>query len=473
MLRTASAFLLFVLFAATAVSPGSAASAGRIALQTCTLPDASRPGRCGTLTVPEDPTRPSGRRIDIAVAVLPARSGRALPDPVVILLGGPGESAIDAAGIHERWLDPLLGDHDLVLVDQRGAGRSHPLACDMTPGGDDRALLTDIFPPAAVAACAKTLRQRTDLTRYGYADFARDLEQVRRGLGYGRLNLFAGSYGTRALQVFLRAYPASVRTAYFSSVVPIDIVAPQTMAATAAKQLDRMFESCAADAACREQHPELRAHFAALLDRLERGAVRVALPGQPGIHTMRRGPVAAWIRSRLYRPSSAAALPAAIDRAYAGDWQPIVAGIRASAHPDLSFGLLFAITCNEDMRFWRPVASARPVGFLGDFRVDQQRAACRFWPGSKLPDGYRTPIRSVVPALFSTGQDDGGTPVWFTDHAARGFSHAAIIVTPMQGHTEWNACIAARYFALVREARIRGPRRQLCTAAPRPAFAID
>jgi pimeloyl-ACP methyl ester carboxylesterase len=39
-----------------------------------------------------------------------------------------------------------------------------------------------------------------DLTQYTYDRFAEDLEHVRRALGYGPLNLFAGSYGTRAAQ---------------------------------------------------------------------------------------------------------------------------------------------------------------------------------------------------------------------------------------------------------------------------------
>ena len=57
------------------------------------------------------------------------------------------------------------------------------------------------------------------------------------------------------------------------------------------------------------------------MDRLDKNEVYVALPGRTGKYLLRRGPVASWIRARLYRPSSAAMLPLAIERAYQGDWR--------------------------------------------------------------------------------------------------------------------------------------------------------
>lgn len=56
----------------------------------------------------------------------------------------------------------------------------------------------------------------------------------------------------------------------------------------------------------------------------------------------------------LYRPKSAVPLPWLIHQAYLGNWNPIVQGILSDAQDvdsDLSLGLLFAITCNEDVPF--------------------------------------------------------------------------------------------------------------------------
>lgn len=190
---------------------------------------------------------------------------------------------------------------------------------------------------------------------------------------------------------------------------------------------------------------------------------------------LRTAPAVAWIRARLYRPSSAATLPWAIHRAYQGDWSIIADGILDNAESNFSYGLFFAITCNEDVRFLdHDSIEAETRGtFLGASRVRQQLAACRYWPSSSLPDRYRDPVRSNVPTLFVTGAADGGTPTWFTAHAAETFSQAAILRAPGQGHTEWSACIAARYFNLVRQGRLTGPRRANCPVVDRPPFRTE
>jgi pimeloyl-ACP methyl ester carboxylesterase len=477
--RRANAFLtilmapLVLVWTGTSAAASSDRPAAGMKLAPCILPDISRAARCGTLLRPENPARPHARQIPVAVAIVPARSGHARPDPITILLGGPGESAIDAAAFHDRWLGPLLDDRDLLLVDQRGTGRSAALACDLTLGGNPAPLATDIFPPAAVKACVERLSRNADLTQYGYANFAADLEHVRRTLGYGKLNLFGGSYGTRAEQVYLRAYPASVRTAYFGSVVPIDIATPATMAATAQGELENLYTACGAEPACATAFPRLRQEFGTILMRLDRGEVRVKLMRDGDAHILRRGPVASWVRAKLYRPASAAILPWAIHQADQGNWQPIVDGVVASADAELSFGLFFALTCNEDVRFISPdMAAPGYTGFLRDFRIRQQQAACRYWPQSRLPVDYRRPVRSAVPALFVTGEKDGGTPVWFTRHAAKGFRNSFILLAPGQGHTEWSDCIARHYAALVRDGTIeKGEAR--CSVIARPPFKLN
>ena len=88
----------------------------------CDLPGVAGPVRCGVLDVLEDPDQASGRRLPIHMAVMPATSGKALPDPIVVLMGGPGEDAISAAAIYARQFASIRADRDLLLVDQRGTG---------------------------------------------------------------------------------------------------------------------------------------------------------------------------------------------------------------------------------------------------------------------------------------------------------------------------------------------------------------
>ncbi len=335
--------------------------------------------------------------------------------------------------------------------------------------------LRDLFPPAAVNRCKQQLSERADLTQYTYLHFANDLEQVRRALGYGKLNLFGGSYGTRAAQIFMRAYPQSVRTAYLGSVVPIDVITPLTMAKSAQVALENTLAACAAELACKTAFPNLRVEFDQLIARLDTGEVRVAIPGRSGTFPIHRGRVMEWFRSMNYRPASAAEMPWLIHRAYMGDLAPLVDGVLSNARnadAGLSFGLFFAITCNDDVAFMRDEDIVRETQgtFLGDYRARQQQAACKQWPKVSYPADYRTPVRSAVPTLFVSGDMDGATPLWMTQRVAPGFSNRLEVVLGGKGHTDVSECIPGLYEQFVRRGDARGLDASACKPVPRPPF---
>lgn len=145
------------------------------------------------------------------------------------------------------------------------------------------------------------------------------------------MNLFAGSYGTRAAQVFMRTYPQSVRTAYLGSVVPIDIITPLTMAQSAQLVLDDTLDACAAEPTCGVAFPNLREELHQLVARLDAGKVLVAVPGQRGRFPIHRGRVMEWFRSMSYRPGTAAELPWIIHQAYLGDHGRLIDGLLSNA----------------------------------------------------------------------------------------------------------------------------------------------
>jgi pimeloyl-ACP methyl ester carboxylesterase len=443
----------------------------------CRFAELARPARCGVLDVAENPAKPEGRRLTISVVVVPARATPALPDPIVVLMGGPGEDAISSAGLYAGRFASLLENRDLLLVDQRGTGRSGALPCALYSSRDPSQNLRDMFPVAAVKACAQRLSQHADLTQYLYTRSADDLEQVRLGLGFGKLNLYAGSYGTRAAQVYMRAYPESVRTAYLGSAVPLDAANPLPFARTAQAALDNLFSACSADAACRKAFPKLAEEFRDVLARLDSGSVQVAVPDTAAKAPLARGRVAEWFRSKLYRPKSASNLPWLIHRAHQGDWDSIAKELLSDARDadsGLSFGLFLSITCNEDVAFVleQNVPAATEGTFLGDYRLRQQQAACLEWPKASLPRDYRQPVRSDVPTLLVSGDADGATPLWYADHVAAGLPNHVQVVAVGQGHTEWSDCISRLHEGLVRSGSVSGLNPS-CPAEPRPAFKIS
>src|SRR2546423_3752382 len=97
-------------------------AAGRV-IVAGSLP-ALKAARCGYLVVPENRSRPAGRSIRLAVAIVPAVSRKPAHDPVVYLAGGPGGSAIYAApGLIKEGFNR---DRELILMDQRGNLFSKP-----------------------------------------------------------------------------------------------------------------------------------------------------------------------------------------------------------------------------------------------------------------------------------------------------------------------------------------------------------
>jgi pimeloyl-ACP methyl ester carboxylesterase len=397
------------------------------------------------------------------------------PDPIVPLMGGPGEDAIGAAELYSKQFESLRRDRDILLVDQRGTGRSGASNCELFSGDAAPASLRDVFPAAAVAACARRLRGQADLTQYTYDCFANDLERIRRALGYGPLNIFSGSYGTRAAQVYMRMYPQSVRTAYLGSAVPLDVRNPLPFAKTEQAALDRLFDACAADAACHSAFPNLRGEFRQMAARLGSRPIAVAMEGRPGMVPLYRGRVAEWFRSQLYRPYSSVALPWLIHRASLGDWSAIAAGIVSSARgfgSDLSFGLFLSITCSEDVAFISEADVKRETNgtFLGDYRVREQQAACRHWPKAELSKDYREPVQSSVPTVFASGDEDGGTPLWYAKHVAKGFSNRQEVLMRGQGHTEWSDCVARIHQQLVITGMVGKEAEVSCPPEARPPF---
>jgi hypothetical protein len=235
------------------------------------------------------------------------------------------------------------------------------------------------------------------------------------------------------------------------------------MAKTAEAVRNKTFDACAADAACSAAFPNLRQEFAAIVQQLDSGKT-----------PLDRGRVVEWFRSLTYRPHSATELPWIIHQAHAGNWEPIKEGIlqnAAGADAALSLGLLFSITCNDDVAFIREEDIARETkdAVLRDYRVRQQQAACRQWPTAPTPTD-RTPVKSSVPTLFVSGDSDAATPLWFTQRVAAGFSQRAEIVAGNQGHTEWNDCIARYYAQLLHDGSVTNVRGATCEAVPRPPF---
>ncbi len=447
--------LLTLALAAAVLTPALAAAkpapkAAPAKLQPCKVPGEKGPvdARCATYQVWENREAKSGRKIGLKVVVLPALSAKPKPDPVFLLGGGPGEAIATDAGYYAGH--PLNRDRDLVFINQRGTAEPDKLACELGGHEDDlQSYLGEMFPVAAVRECEETLARKYDLTRYTTDAAADDFAEVLAWLGYRKVDVFGGSYGTRSGQVFARRHPEQVRTVILVGAVPMDETLPITHAAAGQRSLDLLAGWCEKDPACHGKFPDFRQEFLSMMDRLRREPVTVEIQ-HPKTHKPVRVRIA-WnviadgVRWSLYSPRTSALLPWMVHQAATGDFTPLAqASVRSrlGAIDGLTMGLFFSVTCAEDIPFIDPAqVPARTANtFLGDYRVKQQTAACGVWPHAKIEARHREPVHTDLPVLVLNGERDPVTPPDFGSRVTSAMTHATRIVVPWGTHGGDDPC---------------------------------
>ena len=265
-------------------------------------------GWCAYLRVAEDPRKPNGPMISLRIAVLPATK-RPAAGALFYLEGGPGGAATAAAIRVNAFLAQVQQNRDLVMVDQRGTGGSRPLAC---PKGYVRG--TDA---TAVTGYLRRCLARLDADSrlYTTSVAADDLEIVRRTLGYGRIDLFGGSYGATLAQAYVRRYPESVRSVVLDSASLPDVRIYDVSARNAERALEAQLARCAAAPACARAYPHPRRQLDQLLARPPRLA---ALP--TGKVLLRPDDIAWTVDWLSETAEDAAIIPFAVNAAARGDY---------------------------------------------------------------------------------------------------------------------------------------------------------
>ena len=411
------------------------------ALKPCRIEGVPTELQCGLLKRPLDPQQPQGRQIEIHYMVVPAMARNKQPDPVTLLAGGPGQSAIHIAPLVLPRLGRLNNRRDLIFIDQRGTGRSAPLECP----DDTRLPLDQALDPAAqlkrLDACRQALEQlpHGDLRFYTTEIAMQDIDAVRRQLGVARWNVLGGSYGTRAALDYQRQFPQAVRRLVIDGVAPPDMALPAAFSTDGQAALEAMFAACEAEAACRQRFPALRTDWEALLASLPRPVELLhPLSGEPQRFTLTRAMLLRGTRLPMYSPALAAALPAAIHQAARGRLEALMGlagamggGGRAGK---LAAGMHFSVICAEDLPRLATAADA-PGRDFGRVDAEFYQAVCKTWPqGAVSPDFYSIKP-AAAPVLVLSGGADPVTPPRHGERIAALLGPQAVhAVVPQAGH---------------------------------------
>jgi pimeloyl-ACP methyl ester carboxylesterase len=420
---------------------GAAPATAPRQLAPCRLPGVEHDALCGSVQRPLDPARPGGVQVDIHFAVLPALARHKKPDPVFFFAGGPGQSAIDIAAAMSRVFARVANRRDLVFVDQRGTGRSAPLACERPAPARP---LADLVDPARHEADLARCRGRLqalphgDLRQFTTWIAVQDVDAVRRALGAEKVNLVGGSYGTRAALELQRQFPHTVRRMVLDGVAPPDMGLPASFSRDNQAALDALFAGCAGDETCRARHPALRQDWQRLLASLPREAsVAHPVTGQPEPLRLTREAVLGLVRAPLYVPALASALPVAIGEAAHGRFEPLVGlagALQGARAPRLAEGMHFSVVCSEDLPRLAQAADAPGADFGSGF-AELYRRVCAEWPRGAVPDAFFAVGEAPAATLVLSGGADPATPPRHGERVARALgARARHVVVPQAGH---------------------------------------
>jgi len=404
---------------------------------------------CGEYEVSENRETNEGRKITLNVAVIPSLA-KAKPDPIFLLAGGPGQAATENPWMIMPWVKKLRTYRDIVLVDQRGTGSSNPLDC--MPDGE--LAFEEMFkvriPSSEIAKCVQSYD--ADLTRYTTDIAMDDLNEVREALGYGKINIYGGSYGTRAALVYLRRHEDTVRSLVIEAVAPMEMKIGYFAAEDAERAIGLLLTHCEEDGECSNAFPGLRGKLSGLISSLEEtpAEVELAHPRTGELHKVTVGveTLRMVLFSSLYDTVRAALIPLSIIKAYDGDFSVIAALLEMQGRDaeNISGGMQAAVLCNEDLAGIDedlPDAGSSLNVFSKREMVSFFSEHCDFFKGANLPDSYFAPVKSTVPALVLSGEMDPITPPRWGETASANLKRSKHVVVPGMGHgVSSNMCVS-------------------------------
>jgi pimeloyl-ACP methyl ester carboxylesterase len=408
--------------------------------------------QCTLVRVPLDRSGRIPGTIDLFTERVPSES--ASRGAVLALAGGPGQGASSVMLELAAALGPVLHDRDLIVLDQRGTGRSGVLECPTL----EKERVGPLDP--AVRACAAALGSRRAL--YTTLDSADDIEVVRRELGSERLSLYGTSYGTKVALAYAEQYPDRVERILLDSVVPLD--GPDPFSRDVFRAIPRVLRTLCAAGACRTATPDPVGDLAALVKRLAAAPLRGYVVGADGKRRPRRIGRLRLLRILIdgdFDPGLRADFPASVRAAERGDGAPLLRlALRASPAGGITVprtvfspALFVATACEEGPLPWELVdqfsnrwgraiarAGALPDSDFFPFDRATGRASdtlrlCAHWPADGPARKLEVGPLPNVPALLLSGEDDLRTPSEGAGRVAALLPRATTLTVPFVGHS--------------------------------------
>lgn len=429
-------------------------------------PDFSKTGKapveqnsqCGSLDVLENPQDPKSIKISLNVLLLPAVNPVPEKDPLFIIAGGPGQSAVVVAESVHSIFNDVRKNRDLVFVDQRGTGKSNPLECEFETEASKQLpeLEQEAFAKQALAQCIAKVKDHAAYYTTNYA--VADLDAVRAALGYEKINMWGGSYGSRVVLEYMRRYPAHTRASVLDGVAPVAIAMPWSMEVDGLAALQAINRQCTQTPACVVSYGDIvqkaQKISAQLLAKPQ--TIKISHPRTQEKITVSLSAqdFSGVVRLALYSRDLSSLLPRVISNAEAGDYDLFASLIYlAKSKSDMAginYGMHYSVVCNEDYPLYKDKNAVDSNVFLNSLLVQKYAEICAQWPQALLPADYWESVKSNLPVLLLSGAMDPVTPPRWAEFVKKELSNATHVVAPGGHHIiTQEGCIAQLVTAFV------------------------
>ncbi len=453
---------------------------GELELEFCHIPHYSQEVLCGSFPVFEDRVAAKGRKINIEFAVIPSVTEAKEADPLVFFAGGPGQGARDMGQFVSVAFKEIHENRDVVLIDQRGMGNSHPLACDQP---DDNSLSLSEEEMAKLmrdilTQCLNDLE--ADVTQYTQDLANQDIHDILQALGYDKVNLYGVSWGTRSALLYVNQFPEQVRTVIMDGVAPLANKVPLYANEDAERAIQTLFRDCEADDDCRAAFPELKQDFDNVLTSFGETGYEITMndanTGNPVTFTVTRNAFVNAIRNILYVPDYSRLIPIIIQQAKVKDFRALSGLISAFGDGGMALGAQMSVLCSEDFARIsdQDIALETNKGFVGDAFINFFRNGCSVWPKASLPEIYKQSLSSNVPTLILSGAVDPVTPERWGEKMKELMINSKHLVAANTGHNVGpKGCAPDLMTQFVTQGNLDNIDGSCLDSISRPTFFID
>ncbi|WP_226661079.1 alpha/beta fold hydrolase [Microbulbifer aggregans] len=419
--------------------------------------------QCFMMEVPEDHSKPEGRKIQFPVVRFFANITDPDKEPLLHLgAGGPGasmglevENASDWLWVNYAGMTVEDG-RDLIIIDPRGTGMATPkLSCTEFIKDADLAFTRNLSTDEetrvftySMERCYNRLSHTADLAYYNSLAVARDIEALREALGIPQLNLYGVSYASRYALTFAREFPQSVRAMVLNSAVFPNIIYAQQLPDDVIAAFKRGLDYCDKDADCQKLFPDLHQRLEVLVQKLDEEPLTVETgnihPGQQYPFVLSGQRLLRVLFQALYNENFYRELPPIIEQLESGDatlLKPAIVSFMGLVL-DPNFGDAAGIShfCYEEapfVDFDKTRESAAKSGILGGSvrsDIEMMQLQCRIWAIPSAPVLESRAIKTPAPTLVMHGGLDPVLSAKDADKARRKLPNHQWLLFPKLAH---------------------------------------